>query len=59
MYLNKVWRANMSTISVEGLPVVEEAKNNIRPYTKVRMHLELPPNKDPEVAMQALKEKLT
>ena len=59
MYLNSAWRTNMNIISVDGFPQIEEAKNNLRPSTKVRIHLELPPSVDPEQVLETVKEKVT
>jgi acetylornithine deacetylase/succinyl-diaminopimelate desuccinylase-like protein len=59
MYLENVWRANMSITGIEGLPPIQMAGNVVRPSTSLRISMRLPPTFDPVKATEILKEKVT
>jgi hypothetical protein len=59
MYLNNVWRANLSITGSEGLPPISMAGNVLRPTTSVRCSLRLPPTYDAKKGNQLLEELLT
>lgn len=59
MYLNNVWRANISVTGQAGLPDMAVAGNVLRQSTEVRLSIRLPPVMDPTVAFKAVHEKLT
>jgi hypothetical protein len=46
MYLNNVWRANLSVTGAGGLPDYSKAGNVVRPSTTLRLSMRLPPNMD-------------
>jgi len=43
MYLNNVWRPNMSITGADGLPPVSSAGNVLRPQTTVRISMRISP----------------
>jgi acetylornithine deacetylase/succinyl-diaminopimelate desuccinylase-like protein len=53
-YLNKIWRAQLSIVGADGLPQAAIAGNVLRPETKLKLSLRLPPTKDPKEAESAL-----
>ena len=59
MYLNNVWRANLSITGADGLPDASKAGNVLRASTSVRLSLRLSPVFDCEKAIELLTEKLT
>ena len=59
MYLNNVWRSNLSITGADGLPNTSIAGNVVRASTSVKLSLRLPPGLDPAKASDALIKKLT
>ncbi len=52
LMLNRTWRANMSVTGAEGLPMLKDAGNVLRPETALRVSLRIPPTLDPEKAKE-------
>lgn len=59
MYLNNVWRANISVTGQAGLPDIQIAGNVLRSATEVRLFIRLPPIMNPNDAFKVIHEKLT
>jgi len=59
IYLNNVWRANMSITGAAGLPEISTAGNVVRPSTSVRCSVRLPPVMKPSEATAIITKKLT
>lgn len=59
MYLNNVWRANLSITGADGLPDISKAGNVLRSSTTVRLSLRLSPVFDSDKALELLRHKLT
>jgi hypothetical protein len=54
MYLNNVWRPNLSITGAEGLPSISMAGNVLRPKTSVRCSMRLPPTYDAKKANELM-----
>ncbi len=59
MYLNNVWRPNLAITGIDGIPSISNAGNVLRPYTSVRLSMRLPPNFEPNLALEIMINKLT
>lgn len=59
MYLNNVWRSNLSITGIDGIPPVSSAGNVVRPSTALRISMRLSPVMDPEEACKIMEKKLT
>jgi hypothetical protein len=59
MYLDNVWRPNLSITGASGIPHFTKAGNVVRSSTTVRISLRLSPDFDSEVAKNKLIEILT
>jgi len=59
MYLNNVWRPNLSITGAEGLPSIVAAGNVLRPKTTLRCSMRLCPETDPHEAKKIMVHKLT
>jgi len=59
MYLDNVWRPNLSITGASGLPHFSKAGNVVRPSTTVRASLRLSPDFDSEIAKEKLIEIFT
>jgi acetylornithine deacetylase/succinyl-diaminopimelate desuccinylase-like protein len=53
--LNRTWRPALSYTGIEGLPLLENAGNTLRPYTSLKLSMRLPPTLDGEAASEAMK----
>jgi len=56
--LNRTWRPALSYTGVEGMPLLENAGNVLRPYTSMKLSMRLPATVDGEAASSAMKETL-
>ena len=56
--LNRTWRPALSYTGVEGIPLLENAGNVLRPYTSMKLSMRLPATVDGEAASSAIKETL-
>lgn len=59
LLLNRTWRPQLEIIGAAGLPPLEQAGNVLRPETRVKLSLRLPPTLDPKAAVARLEETLT
>lgn len=59
MYLNNVWRANLSITGAQGLPDLPIAGNVVRASTSLRLSCRLPPTMVPSKAEEIMIKKLT
>jgi acetylornithine deacetylase/succinyl-diaminopimelate desuccinylase-like protein len=59
MYLDNVWRPNLSITGAAGIPHFSQAGNVVRPSTTVRISLRLSPDMDSEEAKKKLIKILT
>ena len=59
MYLNNVWRPNLSITGADGFPPVAKGGNVVRQNTALKLSMRLAPNADPKAATAALQKKLT
>jgi acetylornithine deacetylase/succinyl-diaminopimelate desuccinylase-like protein len=55
LVLNRTWRPALEVTGASGLPATEQAGNVLRPYTRLKLSLRLPPTADAEAATVALK----
>lgn len=59
LLLNRTWRPQLEIIGAAGLPALEQAGNVLRPETRARLSLRLPPTADPDTAVACLNDTLT
>ncbi len=59
LILNRTWRSCLEVIGADGLPESQAAGNVLRPETRLRLSLRLPPTVDGELATQAVSAALT
>ena len=55
LILNSTWRPTLSVTGAGGLPPIENAGNVLRPFTRLKLSLRVPPTCDPNAAATALK----
>jgi acetylornithine deacetylase/succinyl-diaminopimelate desuccinylase-like protein len=55
LMLSRTWRPALSVTGVEGLPSIESAGNVLRPYTRAKLSMRIPPRVDPQRASAAMK----
>ena len=55
LMLAKTWRPALSVTGVDGMPPLATAGNVLRPFTKVKLSMRIPPRIDPRRAAAALK----
>ncbi len=55
LLLNRTWRPALSVTGADGLPPIANAGNVLRPFTRVKLSMRIPPRVDPKAAAQALK----
>lgn len=58
LILNRTWRPSLAVTGAEGWPPLQSAGNVLRPTTKLRLSLRIPPRVDPEVALRAVRHTL-
>lgn len=59
MYLNNVWRPNLSVTGISGIPNVESAGNVVRASTSMRLSMRIGPDMDSQKAVDMLVKILT
>ncbi|WP_133129737.1 M20/M25/M40 family metallo-hydrolase [Legionella yabuuchiae] len=59
LLLNRTWRAALTVTGAEGLPSIEDAGNVLRPKTKLKLSMRIPPLTDADKAATALEQQLT
>lgn len=57
--LRRSWGASLAFVGIEGVPPIEEAGNVLRPYTKAKISMRIPPSADSKQAAEELAEALT
>lgn len=55
LLLNRTWRPQLEIIGAEGFPPWDEAGNVLRPFTRVKLSLRLPPTAAPAESVECLK----
>jgi acetylornithine deacetylase/succinyl-diaminopimelate desuccinylase-like protein len=58
LILNRTWRPGMAITGADGWPTIQNAGNVLRPGTKLKLSIRIPPRVDPEAAQKAVKEAL-
>ena len=58
LVLNRTWRPQLEIIGAAGLPALEQAGNVLRPETRVKLSLRIPPTADPDAAVTCLRNTL-
>ena len=58
LILNRTWRPGLAITGADGWPPIGSAGNVLRPFTKVKLSIRIPPRVDPKAAMAAVKETL-
>jgi len=57
--LNRTWRPALSITGIDGVPSTDSAGNVLRPHTRLKLSLRLPPTVDADVASAVLTELFT
>ena len=57
--LNRTWRPALSVTGAAGLPAIDAAGNVLRPRTKLKLSMRIPPTIDGDMAMARLQQVLT
>ncbi|KYG08100.1 peptidase M20 [Sorangium cellulosum] len=58
LLLNRTWRPALSVTGADGLPPIASAGNVLRPFTRAKLSMRIPPRIDPKKAAAALKQTL-
>jgi acetylornithine deacetylase/succinyl-diaminopimelate desuccinylase-like protein len=58
LILNRTWRPGLAITGADGWPTIGNAGNVLRPYTRVKLSIRIPPRVAPEAAARAIKEAL-
>jgi len=58
LILNRTWRPGLAITGADGWPPIGNAGNVLRPFTKLKLSIRIPPNVDPKVASAAVKRTL-
>jgi len=58
LILNRTWRPALTVVGADGLPLIKNAGNVLRPSTEVKVSLRLPPTCDAGIASRTLKDLL-
>jgi len=58
LILNRTWRPTLAITGADGWPAVGSAGNVLRPFTRLKLSLRIPPRVDAEAAAAALKQAL-
>ncbi|MFQ6606117.1 MAG: M20/M25/M40 family metallo-hydrolase [Fidelibacterota bacterium] len=58
MVLNQTWRSGLEVTGVEGIPLIHDSGNVLRPFTAVKLSLRIPPTLPAKVAIETLKSTL-
>lgn len=59
LVLNRTWRPFLEVIGMDGVPSCEKGGNVLRPYTKAKLSLRIPPTAHADRSIAALKNLLT
>src|SRR3954469_1100767 len=55
LILNRTWRPTLAITGAEGWPAIGRAGNVLRPFTRLKLSLRIPPRVDADPAAQAIK----
>jgi acetylornithine deacetylase/succinyl-diaminopimelate desuccinylase-like protein len=55
LILNRTWRPTLAITGADGWPPISNAGNVLRPFTRVRLSIRIPPRVDPKAAAAAVK----
>jgi acetylornithine deacetylase/succinyl-diaminopimelate desuccinylase-like protein len=55
LILNRTWRPGLSIIGADGWPSIQNAGNVLRPVTRLKLSIRIPPRVDPTAATAAVK----
>ncbi|MEO7730612.1 MAG: M20 family metallopeptidase [Kofleriaceae bacterium] len=58
LILNRTWRPGLAVTGADGWPPIGSAGNVLRPFTRLKLSLRIPPRVDPQVAAEAVKQAL-
>jgi acetylornithine deacetylase/succinyl-diaminopimelate desuccinylase-like protein len=58
LILNRTWRPGLAITGADGWPAIGSAGNVLRPFTRLKLSLRIPPRVDAEVAASAVKQAL-
>ncbi|HEY1558320.1 MAG TPA: M20 family metallopeptidase [Kofleriaceae bacterium] len=58
LILNRTWRPGLAVTGADGWPAIGNAGNVLRPFTRVKLSIRIPPRVDPNAAAAAVKRTL-
>ena len=58
LILNRTWRPTLAITGADGWPPIVSAGNVLRPFTRLKLSLRIPPRVDPDAAARAVKQLL-
>jgi acetylornithine deacetylase/succinyl-diaminopimelate desuccinylase-like protein len=58
LILNRTWRPGLAITGADGWPPIQNAGNVLRPSTKLKLSIRIPPRVDPKAAAKAVKDTL-
>jgi acetylornithine deacetylase/succinyl-diaminopimelate desuccinylase-like protein len=58
LILNRTWRPGLAITGAEGWPALQQAGNVLRPVTKLKLSIRIPPNVDPAAALASVRHTL-
>ena len=58
LILNRTWRPGLAITGADGWPAIGNAGNVLRPFTKLKLSIRIPPRVDPNAAAAAVKQAL-
>ena len=58
LILNRTWRPGLAITGADGWPPIQNAGNVLRPSTKLKLSIRIPPRVDPKAAAKAVKQTL-
>ncbi|HEX3481474.1 MAG TPA: M20 family metallopeptidase [Kofleriaceae bacterium] len=58
LILNRTWRPGLAITGAEGWPTIGNAGNVLRPFTRLKLSIRIPPRVDPDAAARAVKQLL-
>jgi acetylornithine deacetylase/succinyl-diaminopimelate desuccinylase-like protein len=58
LILNRTWRPGLAITGADGWPAIGNAGNVLRPFTRLKLSIRIPPRVDPDAALAAVKHEL-
>jgi acetylornithine deacetylase/succinyl-diaminopimelate desuccinylase-like protein len=58
LILNRTWRPGLAITGADGWPAIGNAGNVLRPFTRLKLSIRIPPRVDPKAASAAVKQLL-